>query len=42
MKDERIGQKKLIEPKEVAYKVIKLIENDLESGSVVVMEESYD
>ena len=38
----RIGQKKLIESKEVAYKVIKLIESDLESGSVVVMEGSYD
>ena len=35
----RIGQKKLIEPKEVSYKVLSMIENNIESGSVVIMED---
>lgn len=35
----RIGQKKLIEPKEVSHKVIEIIENDMDTGSIVVMEE---
>ena len=35
----RIGQKKLIEPKEVSNKVIEIIENDIESGSIIVMED---
>lgn len=39
---ERIGQKQLIDPKEVANKVIKLIESDLESGSIIVMEGNND
>ena len=39
---ERIGQKELIDPKEVAHKVIKLIESDLKSGSIVVMEDKYE
>lgn len=34
----RIGQKKLIEPKEVSNKVLEIIENDIPSGSIVVME----
>ena len=38
----RIGQKNLIEPKSVALKVINLIESDLKSGSVVVMEDNYE
>ena len=38
----RIGQKNLIEPKDVAKKVIKLIESDLKSGSVIVMEDGYE
>ena len=38
----RIGQKQLIDPKEVGQKVIKLIESDLVSGSIVVMEANYD
>ena len=38
----RINQKNLIEPKEVAYKVINIIENEIPSGSVIVMEDSYD
>lgn len=38
----RIGQKKLIEPKEVASKVLKLIESEINSGSVVVMEDNYE
>ena len=36
---ERIGQKKLIEPKEVSKKVIEIIENDIDSGSIIVMED---
>lgn len=36
---QRVGQNKLIEPKEVAKKVIELIESNLNSGSIVIMEE---
>ena len=39
---ERIGQKKLIDPKLVANKVIKLIQSDLKSGSIIVVEDSYE
>ena len=35
----RVGQSKLIEPSEVAYKVIELIESNEKSGSIIVMEE---
>ena len=35
----RIGQKKLINAKEVSNKVIEIIENDLKSGSIIVMED---
>ena len=38
----RIGQKELIDPKEVGKKVIRIIESDLESGSIVVMEGNND
>ena len=38
----RIGQKHLIEPSNVAKKVIKLIESNLKSGSIVVMEDKYE
>lgn len=38
----RIGQKELIEPKEIAYNVISLIESDLKSGSIIVMEDKYE
>lgn len=34
----RVGQFKLIEPSEVAYKVIELIESNKKSGSIIVME----
>ena len=34
----RVGQKKLIEPKEVSNKLIEIIENDIKSGSIIVME----
>ena len=34
----RVGQKKLIEPKEVSNKLIEIIENDIPSGSIIVME----
>lgn len=34
----RVGQKKLIEPKEVSHKILDIIESDMESGSIVVME----
>ena len=36
---ERIGQRNLIEPTEISKKVIKLIESNLKSGSIVVMED---
>ena len=36
---ERIGQKNLIDPKDVAKKVMNLIESDIESGSIIVMED---
>ena len=35
----RIGQKKLIEPKEVSAKVIEIIEGNIKSGSIIVMED---
>lgn len=38
----RINQKKLIEPKEIASKIIDVIGSNLKSGSVIVMEDSYD
>ena len=38
MEMNRVGQYKLIEPKEVAAKVIELIESSKTSGSIVVME----
>ena len=34
----RVGQKNLIDPKEVSHKVLDIIESDIESGSVIVME----
>lgn len=34
----RVGQKKLIEPKEVSNKLIEIIENDIPSGSIIIME----
>lgn len=34
----RVGQKKLIEPKEVSHKLLDIIESHIESGSIVVME----
>ena len=34
----RVGQKKLIDPKEVSHKVLNIIESDIESGSIIVME----
>ena len=38
----RIGQKKLIKPEYVANKAIKLINSNIESGKVLVLEDSYD
>ena len=38
----RINQNKLIESKEVAKEVINLIESKVKSGSIIVMEDSYD
>ena len=35
----RVGQKKLIEPKEVSRKVIEIIEDNIKSGSIIVMED---
>lgn len=34
----RVGQSKLIEPDEVSHKVLDIIESDMESGSIIVME----
>lgn len=41
LKDElkRINQKQLIEPKDVANEVIKIIDSDLNSGSIIIMED---
>lgn len=36
---DRIGQKKLIDPKDIAKKVISLIESNTKSGSIIVMED---
>ena len=38
----RIGQKKLIEPEDVAKEVLKLIESKKNSGSIIVMEGNYE
>lgn len=38
----RIGQKELIDPKDIAKKVIKLIESNMKSGSIVVMEGEHE
>lgn len=38
----RIGQKELIEPKDVAKKVIKIIESNIKSGSIIVMEDKNE
>ena len=35
----RVGQKRLIEPKEVSNKVIEIIESDMESGRIIIMED---
>ena len=34
----RVNQKKLIEPKEISNCIIKLIDDDIKSGSVIIME----
>jgi len=34
----RIGQNKLIEPKEVSNKLLEIVEDDMPSGSIIVME----
>lgn len=39
---ERIGQKKLLEVSEVSSKVIEIIENEIPTGSIIVMEDSND
>lgn len=39
---DRVGQKRLIERNEIASKVINLIDSNLKSGSVIVMEGKYD
>lgn len=38
----RIGQKKLIEPIQIAKKVIKLVDSDKMSGSILIMEDNYE
>lgn len=44
LKDElnRIGQQKLIEPEMVAQNVLNIIDSDLKSGSIVIMEDNND
>ena len=39
---ERINQKKLIQPKEVANKVIEILEKNIKSGEIIVMEDSNE
>lgn len=39
---ERIGQKKLLEVSEVSSKVLEIIENEIPTGSIIVMEDSND
>ena len=38
----RIGQKKLIEPKEISTQIINLVNSNKKSGSVIVVEDSYE
>ena len=38
----RIGQKKIIDPKTVAKNIVNLVNSNLKSGSIVVMEDNYD
>ena len=38
----RIGQRKLINPKFIASKVIDLLNTDLKSGSIVIVEDNYE
>lgn len=38
----RIGQRKLINPREISNKVINLIDSDLKSGSIIVMRDSNE
>ena len=42
LKDEmkRVNQKKLIEPREISERIIKVINDNIESGSIIIMEES--
>ena len=35
----RVGQKRLIEPQEIANKVLEIIQNDIKTGSIIVMED---
>ena len=37
----RIGQRRLIDPKEVSNKVLEIIESDIKTGSIIVMEDQY-
>lgn len=39
---ERIGQKKLIETKDVSNKVLEILNGDFKTGSIIVMEDNYD
>lgn len=38
----RINQKKLIEPAEVAEKLISVVNSNMDNGSIIVMEDKYD
>ena len=39
---DRIGQKKLIEPKEISTKIIDILNSNIKSGSIVLVEDSYE
>lgn len=38
----RIGQKRLINPKEIAHRLMNLIQSNIKSGSIIVVEDSYE
>ena len=39
---DRVGQKRLIDPKVISNKIIDIINSNLDSGSLIVMEDNYD
>jgi hypothetical protein len=39
---DRVGQKKLLDPKDVSKEIINLIDSNMVSGSIIVMEDKYE